>query len=66
MHLYEGIWAEREREKKKSHLLRIFSNQPNLDTTYTNATRKDYPGTEHGTVGMRREQQNHDSQTPDV
>lgn len=50
----------RGREKKKNHTYEgFFSNWPHLDTTYTNATRKDYLGTGHGTVGMNWEQQNH-------
>lgn len=36
---------------KKSHLGRIFFKWPNLDTTYTNTTRKDYLGTGHELVG---------------
>ena len=64
--LYEGIRAERERKGRKSQLQRIVSNQPNLDTTHTNVTHRDCPGTEHGTLGMKWGQQNHDAQTPDV
>lgn len=41
MHLYEGIWAER----KKITPRRIFFNRPNLGTTYTDTTHKDYLGT---------------------
>lgn len=50
--------------EKKSHLRRIFFffNWPNLDTTYTNTSRKDYLGTGLGTVGREWGQHNDDSQ----
>lgn len=52
-------WAER----KKSHLRRVFFfNWPNLDTTYTNTSRKDDLGTGLGTVGREWGQHNDDSQ----